>query len=100
MLLTVSVSFVSCVAGERKKHLAHIMKDIRLHQICASDLMKVVVPADVVATDTVMAALAYQLDPGSVDPATLPVGRQRRSPEILLSSVEYSPPPALNEDDN
>ena len=100
MSLTVSVSFVSCVAGERKKHLAHIMKDIRLHQICTSDLMKVVVPADVVATDTVMAALAYQLDPGSVDPATLPVGRQWRSPEILLSSVEYSPPPALNEDDN
>ena len=46
--------------------------------------MKVVVPADVVATDDIMAALAYQLDPASVDLQSYRMLQPRRSPDRVI----------------
>ena len=72
---------------ERKQRIGPILKDIRLQYISASDLMKVVVPADVVATDAVMAALAYQLDPASVDLQNYRMLQPRKSPDRVIQDT-------------
>ena len=47
--------------------------------------MKLVVPADVVAADDIMAALAYQLDPASVNMQNYRMLQPRRvSPDRIL----------------
>ena len=69
---------------ERRQRLTSIMKDIRLHLIGANDLMKVVVPFDIVPTDTIMAALAFQLDPESVDLSSYRMSRTKKSPEKVV----------------
>lgn len=78
-------TYLPSVEAERKQRIGPILKDIRLQFISAADLMKVVVPADVVATDDVMAALAYQLDPASVNLQNYRMLQPRRvSPDRIL----------------
>ena len=71
-----------------------MMKDVRLHLITANDLMKIVVPFDVVPTDTIMAALAFQLDPASVDLSSYRMSRTKKSPEKIIPDIL---PPTVEE---
>jgi hypothetical protein len=79
---------------ERRQRLTSVMKDVRLHLITANDLMKIVVPFDVVPTDTIMAALAFQLDPASVDLSSYRMSRTKKSPEKIIPDIL---PPTVEE---
>jgi len=62
-----------------------LVKHVRLHMIDPQDIMKILVPSGIFDMEKVMAALAYQVDPKSVQEDNYTMFRPRKKSNVLSS---------------
>lgn len=62
-----------------------LVKHVKLHLIDPQEIMKIIVPSEVFDTDKVMTALAYQVDPQSVEKDNFTMFRPRKKSNVLSS---------------
>jgi BTB/POZ domain-containing protein 9 len=68
-----------------KSLVTPLLKHIKLHLIDPQDIMKILVPSGIFDMDKLMAALAYQVDPQSVEVENYTMFRPRKKTNVLSS---------------